>query len=132
MSGCAVSLAASERIHSISDQFLHDVSFHFERYGIDKDPKARGVSLEADECIETLKGRLKRQEIQIDYLSEVSFEIGDWEGRCGGSLKGDDDAWGDFCHLYVHVRSFSMSVTTLFLAFSALFDFFFSACLGIS
>ena len=69
MSGCAVSLAGSERIHSVLDEFLGDISFYSEKYGANDDPKLKSVTVEADKCVETLKRRLKMQKIQIDYLS---------------------------------------------------------------
>ena len=76
MSGCAVSLAGSERIHSIIIEYLHDISLYSERYCANDDPRSRAVNLEADKCVETLKRRSKMQKIQIDYLSRrVGFQL---------------------------------------------------------
>lgn len=69
MSGCAVSMAGLERISKVLNEFLGDICFHAQRYFVSGDPCLRGVNLELDECVETLKKRLKMQKIQIDYLS---------------------------------------------------------------
>ena len=69
MSGCAVSMAGLERIHKVLNEFLGDICFHAQRYFVSDDPCLRGVNLELDECVQTLKKRLKMQKIQIDYLS---------------------------------------------------------------
>ena len=69
MSGCAVSMAGLERIHKVLNEFLSDICFHAQRYSGGGDPCLRGVNLELDQCVETLKKRLKMQKIQIDYLS---------------------------------------------------------------
>ena len=69
MSGCAVSLAGLERISKVLDGFLGEISIRSQQYGVKDDPKLKYVSLKVDECVETLKRRLKMQNIQIDYLS---------------------------------------------------------------
>ena len=69
MSGCAVSLAGLERISKVLNEFLGEISTHTQRYGLKDDPKLGDVNLKVDECVETLKRRLRMQNIQIDYLS---------------------------------------------------------------
>ncbi len=69
MSGCAVSLAGSERIHKILNEFLADITFYSQRYGVNDEVDSGSVNLEVGKCVETLKRRLKMQKIQIDYLS---------------------------------------------------------------
>lgn len=69
ISGCAVLLAGLERICKVLNEFLSDISSHAQRYGIKDNPRSGTISMEVDECIETLKRRLKMQKIQIDYLS---------------------------------------------------------------
>ena len=69
MSGCAVLMAGLERIHKVLNEFLGDISSRSQRCGINDDPRLGSVSMEVDECVETLKRRLKMQKIQIDYLS---------------------------------------------------------------
>lgn len=69
MSGCAVSLAGLERIFKVLDDFLGEISIHTQRHGVKDDPNLENVNLNVNESVETLKRRLKMQNIQIDYLS---------------------------------------------------------------
>ncbi len=69
MSGCAMSLAGLERISKVLNEFLGEISIHTQCCGFKDDPKLGNVNLKVDECVETLKRRLKMQNIQIDYLS---------------------------------------------------------------
>lgn len=69
MSGCAVSLAGLERISKVLNEFLGEISVHSQRYGVNDGPNMGDVNLKVDECVETLKRRLKMQNIQIDFLS---------------------------------------------------------------
>ena len=69
MSGCAVSLAGLERIFKVLDDFLGEISTHMQRHGVKDDPNLENVNQNVNESVETLKRRLKMQNIQIDYLS---------------------------------------------------------------
>lgn len=69
MSGCAVSLAGLERISKVLNDFLGEISIHSQRYSVKDDPYLKHISLKVDECVETLRRRLKMQDIQIEYLS---------------------------------------------------------------
>lgn len=69
MSGCAVSLAGLERISKVLNEFLEEISIYSKQYGGNDDFEWGDVNLKVDECVETLKRRLKMQKIQVDYLS---------------------------------------------------------------
>ena len=70
MSGCAGILALLERTYKVLNEFLGDMSLYSQRYDVDDDPSLRGIRLEVEECIETLRKRLKVQKIELDYLSQ--------------------------------------------------------------
>ena len=69
MSGCAGALASVERDHKILNEFLSDISHHFQRYDVGNDPSSRRVRLEMEDCVEMLKRKSKMQKIQLDYLA---------------------------------------------------------------
>ena len=68
MSGCAVSFAGLERIYKVLNEFLGDLSFYMQRYGVSDDHGSESINLEMDRCVKTMERRLKMQKIQIDYL----------------------------------------------------------------
>ena len=67
MSACAGALAAIERDHKILNEFLINISLYSQRYDVGDDPRSRKVRLEVEDCVETLKKRLKMQKIQLDF-----------------------------------------------------------------
>ena len=69
MSACAGVLAAVERDHKILNEFLIDISLHSQRYDVGDNPSSRKVRLEVEDCVETLKRRLKMQKIRLDFLT---------------------------------------------------------------
>ena len=69
MSGCAVSLAGLARISDVLNDFLGEMSNYSQQYGVKDDPKLKHISLKVDECVETLRRRLRMQNIQVEYLS---------------------------------------------------------------
>lgn len=69
MSGCAVSLAGLGRISDVLKDFLGEMSGYSQRHGVKDDPKLKHINLKVDECVETLRRRLKMQNIQVEYLS---------------------------------------------------------------
>ena len=68
MSACAGVLAAIERDHKVLNEFLIDISF-CQRYDVGDDPRSRKGRMEVEDCVETLKKRLKMQKIQLDFLT---------------------------------------------------------------
>ena len=69
MSGCAVSLAGLKCISDVLNELLNEISFCSQRYSNTDFSKAKEVNLKVDQCVETLKRKLKMQGIYIDYLS---------------------------------------------------------------
>ena len=69
MSGCAGTLALVERNHRIITEFLDDISLCSKRYDVSDDPSLTKIRLEMEDCVETLKRKLKMQKIRLDLQS---------------------------------------------------------------
>ena len=69
MSACAGVLAAVELDHKVLGEFLIDISLYSQRYDIGDDPSSRKIRSEMEDCVETLKRRLKMQKIELDFFT---------------------------------------------------------------
>ena len=69
MSGCAGVLAFLERTHRVLNDILIDISLYTQRYDVRDDPSSRKVRLEVEDCVETLRRKLKMQKIQLVFFT---------------------------------------------------------------
>ena len=74
MSACAGVLASVDCGLKILYEFLFDISLYSQRYEVRDDPSSTKIRLGMEDCVETLKRKLKMQKIQLD-LSARRVEI---------------------------------------------------------